>query len=175
MYPRVMPGLVGSDLRADRERASRTSRTGSPRRCNRCRDGIGTKGRKDHQEMMIINRKRASRQSRVGLPENRSLIPLRSLRSYVCFGFWAKSKRLSTGRWEPRKYATANVFMQHPKKARLSWLLVLNAGVLHARDSKRVVKIAPIFSGLQTSKRVPKSNHQCGQHPEQGRHNGEIL
>src|SRR6516164_6799970 len=44
-YPRVMPGLVGSDLRADRERASRTSRTGSPRRCNHRRNGIGTKGR----------------------------------------------------------------------------------------------------------------------------------
>jgi hypothetical protein len=65
--------------RADRERASRTSRTRSPRRCNHRRNAIGTKGRKDHQEMMIINRKRASRQSRVGLPENRSLIPLRSL------------------------------------------------------------------------------------------------
>jgi hypothetical protein len=41
------------------------------------------------------------------------------------FGFWAKSKRPSTRRWEPRKYATANVFMQHPKKARLSWILEL--------------------------------------------------
>ena len=70
--------------------------------------------------MMVINRKRASRQSRVALPENRSLIPLRSLRSYVRFGFWVKSKRLSTRRCEPRNYATANVFMQHPKKARLS-------------------------------------------------------
>ena len=56
-YPRVMPGLIGSDLRADRERASRTSRTGSPRRCNHRRNGIGTKGRKDHQEMMVIDRK----------------------------------------------------------------------------------------------------------------------
>src|SRR6516162_760954 len=117
-----MPGLVGSDLRADRERASRTSRTEAPRRCNHRRNGIGTKGRKDHQEMMVINRKRASRQSRVGLPENRSRIPLRSLRSYVRFGFWVKSKRLSTRRCEPRNYATANVFMQHPKKARLSWI-----------------------------------------------------
>ena len=71
---------------------------------------------------MVINRKRASRQSRVGLPENRSRIPLRSLCSYVRFGFWVKSKRLSTRRCEPRNYATANVFMQHPKKARLSWI-----------------------------------------------------
>jgi len=54
-YPRVMPALVGSDLRADRERASRTSQTGSPRRCNHRRNGIGTKGRKDHQEMMVID------------------------------------------------------------------------------------------------------------------------
>ena len=115
-----MPGLGPISERTGSAQAAHANGVASE--VQPSQEGIGTKGREDHQEMMVINRKRASRQSRVGLPENRSRIPLRSLRSYVRFGFWVKSKRLSTRRCEPRNYATANVFMQHPKKARLSWI-----------------------------------------------------
>ena len=73
-----MPALVGSDLRADRELGSCTSRAGAPRRCDYRTKGIGTKERTDHEEMMVVEGKRASVQRKVGLAKI-CLIPLRSL------------------------------------------------------------------------------------------------
>jgi hypothetical protein len=57
---------VGSDLRADRELGSGTFASGSPRRCDYRRKGIGTKGRKDHEETMFVEGEVSVWQSRVG-------------------------------------------------------------------------------------------------------------
>src|SRR6516165_10262382 len=77
-----MPVLVGSDLRADRGLGSRTSPTGSPSEVPPSHEGNRHKRTQRSRRDVVIEGKQASGQSRVGLPENRSLTPLRSLRSF---------------------------------------------------------------------------------------------
>jgi hypothetical protein len=61
---------VGLEVDAISERTGSSeaahSRAGSPRRCDYRRKGIGTKGRKDHEETMFVEGEVSVWQSRVG-------------------------------------------------------------------------------------------------------------